>query len=355
MLRVNKLIEKMNLSPSSALLVHNPSNMFYLAGYRGEGLLFISANACAVITDSRYTEQARAEASEFDVFTINQTSTHASIAFELISSNQISSIFFEDDYLSVQTFEKYKALFKGVSFSPIGNAITDLRQIKDEDEIAKIKAACAITSKAFDYIITQIKEGVTEKELALALEYYMVSNGASALAFNSIVASGENGSLPHAIPGERKIKSGDLITFDFGAKVDGYCSDMTRTVAFGTPSHQLKEIYDTVLKAQEMAEAALAPNCSCKAIDAIARDYIVQKGYGDYFGHGLGHSLGIDIHENPRLSYASTDTTQVNHLLTVEPGIYLPGIGGVRIENTCLVTQEGSIPLTTAPKELIIL
>ncbi len=353
--RVQQLIEKMALSPDSALLVHNPSNMFYLAHYRGEGLLFISQNVLAVITDSRYTQQAKTEAKGFNIYTIDKNTSHGDIAYNLIKANNLSHIYFEDDYLSVQTFQGYQKQFEDVSFSSVENAITDLRQIKDEDEIAKIKAACAITTKAFDYILTQIDQGVSEKELALALDYFMVTNGASATAFSTIVASGENGALPHAIPGDRKITAGDMITFDFGAKVDGYCSDMTRTVAFGVPSDKMQEVYFTVLKAQELAEAALAPNRSCKEIDAIARDYIAEKGYGDYFGHGLGHSLGIDIHESPRLSYASNAVTQAGHLLTVEPGIYLPGIGGVRIENTCLVTETGSIPLTTAPKELIIL
>lgn len=355
MLRVNQLIKNINLAAGEGIMVHNPSNMFYLANYRGEGFLLITNHGCAVVTDSRYTEQAQQEAQGFEVFTTSNQTSHAALAYSFLTAKGISSLYYEDDFLTVQAFAGYQKHFAGLSFSPINAAITDLRQIKDQGEIDKIKQACAITSKAFDYIITQVKEGITEKELALELEYYMLTHGATGIAFDTIIASGENSSLPHAIPGNRKITSGDMITFDFGAKVDGYCSDMTRTIAFGTPSAQLQEIYFIVLKAQEMAEAALAPQVSCKEIDGIARNYIAEKGYGQYFGHGLGHSLGIDIHESPRLSFASDAFTNVNQLLTVEPGIYLPGLGGVRIENTCLITQTGSIPLTIAPKELIIL
>ncbi len=183
----------------------------------------------------------------------------------------------------------------------------------------------------------------------------MLKNGASELAFSTIVASGENSALPHAIPGNRKLSKGDLITFDFGAKVDGYCSDMTRTVALGKPSDELYTIYHIVLEAQKLGEEALLPGASCKGVDAVSRDFIASKGYGDYFGHGLGHSLGIDIHESPRLSPLSQGILKENQLMTVEPGIYLPGKGGVRIENTCLVTKEGAKPLTTPSKELFIL
>ncbi len=353
--RVSQLIKNMDLLSHQGIMVHNPSNMFYLANYRGEGFLLITKNLNLLITDSRYTEQAEKEALGYKVLTISQGVSYSDLAFEAMKEQGISSLYCEEDYLSVQTFTQYQKKFEGLSFSSIGSAITSLREIKDEGEIESIKQACALTSKAFDYILTQVKEGVTEKELALSLEYYMLTHGASGLAFSSIVASGENSSLPHAIPGDRKITSGDFITFDFGSKVNGYCSDMTRTIAFGKPSEQLKEIYHIVLAAQEKAESGLKPGASCKNVDAIARDYITEKGYGQYFGHGLGHSLGIDIHENPRLSYGSEDFVKTNQLLTVEPGIYLPGVGGVRIENTCLITDTGMLPLTTAPKELIIL
>ena len=179
--------------------------------------------------------------------------------------------------------------------------------------------------------------------------------GADCLAFDTIIASGENGSLCHAIPGNRVIRNGDMITMDFGAKVGGYCSDMTRTVALGNPSPEMRKVYDTVLRAQTMCEDALMAGKKGSEIDKLARDYIDARGYAGRFGHGLGHSVGIDIHEDPRLSQTCDDVIRAGTVITVEPGIYLPGVGGVRIENTCLVRENGCTPLTTAEKQLIIL
>jgi len=227
--------------------------------------------------------------------------------------------------------------------------------VKDEEELKAIQHACDITCEAFEYICTYIKPGMTERQVQLALDYKMLELGAQDMAFSTIVASGENGSLPHAVPGDRVIKSGDLVTMDFGAKVDGYCSDMTRTVAVGEPSDKLREIYGIVLRAQEAAQAALAPGKNCADMDKIARDIIAEAGYGECFGHSLGHGVGIDIHEEPRLSSRSTDVLAPGHIVTVEPGIYVPGLGGVRIENTCVITDDGYKALCSASKELRIL
>ena len=218
-----------------------------------------------------------------------------------------------------------------------------------------MRKAAAITSEAFEAVLPKIRPGMAETELRLELENCMFRLGAEKLAFDTIIASGENGSLPHAVPGSRKLRKGDMITMDFGAKVGGYCSDMTRTVALGEPSPELRKIYSTVYRAQTMCEAALAAGKNCRDIDRLARDYIDSQGYAGRFGHGLGHCVGIDIHEDPRLSPGCHDILKAGMVITVEPGVYVPGVGGVRIENTCLVKENGSEPLTTARKELVVL
>ena len=242
-----------------------------------------------------------------------------------------------------------------VSCTSLQRAPQKLREIKTEAEVSAIRKACGITSKAFGAILEKIRPGMTEKELQIELDFTMLRLGADGNAFSTIIASGENGSLPHAIPGPRVLRAGDMITMDFGAKVDGYCSDMTRTVALGKPSDEMKRVYDTVFRAQAMCVEALAAGKNCYEIDRLARDYIDAQGYAGRFGHGLGHAVGIDIHEEPRLSPKCREDLRAGVVMTVEPGVYLPGVGGVRIEDTCLVLENGSESLTTADRQLIIL
>ena len=237
----------------------------------------------------------------------------------------------------------------------MGSEIARLREIKDEDELALIRQACRITGEAFERILPHIKEGVTEKELALRLDFDMMSHGASKPSFSTIVAAGANGSLPHAVPGEYRLRRGDMITMDFGARYGNYCADMTRTVALGEPSAEMKKVYGIVLDAQKMAQDAVAAGRSCREIDAIARDYIYGHGYEGRFGHGLGHSVGIDIHEDPRFNQSTNAVLKAGQIMTVEPGIYLPGVGGVRIENSVAVLEGGCEVLTHPSRELIIL
>ncbi len=350
-----KLIDAMHIGAGEAVLLHKPANMFYFSGYTGEGLVLLTASTKTIITDFRYTEQAEKQAPGFAVCMTTRDCDHNQAAFNIMKVQNITKTYYEDDHITVRAYREMEKVMEGVSFLPVDKVPEKLREIKDETELEKMALACKVTSEAFAYILGEIKEGMTEREIAHKLESYIVTHGAQELAFHTIIASGENGSLPHAIPGERKVRRGDMITLDFGAKVDGYCADMTRTIALGEPSEKMRHVYDVVFTAQQMAQDALAAGKVCREIDAIARDYIAAQGYGDNFGHGLGHSLGIDIHENPRLSMLCTDLTQENQVLTVEPGVYLPGIGGVRIENSCVVTKDGCYSLTTAPKELIIL
>lgn len=352
-----RLVELLHLSAADAVVVHNPSNMFYLTeGYSGEGVVFISARRRVIVTDFRYTEQAEQQAPGFEVLMTDKDISHNQWVARLCEQEGVTVLRYEDDCLTVRDFAALKAAVgDAVSYMPLERAPEKLRQLKTDAELVFMRKAADITTKAFDLICGKICEGITEKELQIELDFIMLKLGASGCAFNTIIASGENGSLCHAIPGERKLRKGDMITMDYGAKFGGYCSDMTRTVALGQPSDTMRHVYDTVLYAQEACEAALAPGKVCKDIDRIARDYIDQQGYAGRFGHGLGHAVGIDIHEDPRLNWVFTDIVKPGMVLTVEPGVYLPGVGGVRIENTCLVTADGCEPLTHAPKELIIL
>ena len=342
---------------NTATVVVDPSNMFYLTeGYTGEGLVFLSQNRRAIVTDFRYTEQAGRQAPGFEVLMTEKGRSAEQVVSELVQAEGITSIRTETNYLSVDRFEKLKAaLGEEVSCISLEEAPQKLRQIKTPAEVMAIRKACKITSDAFRAILPRIREGMTEKELQIELDFTMLRMGAERLAFDTIVAAGENGSLPHAIPGNRPIRQGDMITMDFGAKVGNYCADMTRTVALGQPSDEMRRIYETVLRAQTMCEDALAAGKNCFDIDRLARDYIDARGYAGRFGHGLGHSVGIDIHEEPRLSPACHEVLKAGIVITVEPGVYVPGVGGVRIEDTCLVKENGCEPLTDADKQLIIL
>ncbi len=355
MSRVQNIIAAAGLTANQAIVLSKPSNIFYASGYTGEGIAVIGHAIKCIVTDFRYTEQAEQQAPGFDVRMIESGITHAKLAYQVLKAAGIEEVLYEDDEVTVKAFEAMKAAMAGIAFLPLNGAPEKVRRIKDEGELSLIGQACAISCRAFDYICGYIREGMTEKEIQLALDYQMLALGADGLAFSTILASGENGSLPHAIPTDRKVQKGDMITMDFGAKKGGYCADMTRTVALGQPSAEMKKVYDVVLKAQIASEEAILPGKICSDIDKIARDIIDNAGYKGRFGHGLGHAVGIDIHENPRFSMLCPDVIEVGHVMTVEPGIYLPGIGGVRIENTCVVTENGAKTLVYAQKELLIL
>ena len=270
-----------------------------------------------------------------------QGRNHNQILAELIKADGITELRAETNYLPVDDFEKMRsAIGEEISCLPLNRAVQKLREVKSQTEVLAIRKACDITSEAFNAILPKIREGMTEKELQIELDFTMLRLGADEMAFDT---------------GSRPLKNGDMITMDFGAKVGGYCSDMTRTVALGEPSAEMRKVYDTVLRAQTMCEDALTAGKTGFEIDKLARDYIDARGYAGRFGHGLGHSVGIDIHEDPRLSQNCMDVLKAGVVITVEPGVYLPGVGGVRIENTCLVRENGCTPLTTADKQLIIL
>ena len=352
-----KLADMLRLQAHTAVVIHDPANMFYLTeGYTGEGMVYLSAARRVIITDFRYTEAAGRQAPGFACVMSTRDHPAEKCLAELCEAEQISELLCETNVLSVDAFEELRAAVgEEVSCEPLNQAPQMLRRVKTPSELVRMRKAAAITCEAFEAILPKIRPGMTEKELRIELDFTMLRLGADGVAFQTIIASGENGSLPHAVPGLRKLSPGDMITMDFGAMVGSYRSDMTRTVALGTPSPEMRKVYNTVYRAQAMCVAALAAGKSCFEIDRLARDYIDSQGYPGRFGHGLGHCVGLDIHEYPRLSQVSRDTLAAGMVITVEPGIYLPGVGGVRIEDTCLVKEQGAESLTTAKRELIIL
>ena len=353
--RTEKLIAALAQAGSQGALVHKPSNIRWLSGYTGEGLLVIAPDICGIVTDFRYTEQAEQQAPDYKVHMTSPTVTHNQVASELIRAAGIESLTFEDDKVTVKNMESIRKAMPDVRFVSMNRRIEALRVTKDDQEIALIEKACEITCQAFEYILGVIKPGMTELALRFELESAMYRFGAEKLAFDTIIAAGANGSLPHAIPGERVIQAGDLVTMDYGARFGGYCADMTRTVAVGHIDDEKRRMYNTVLEAQLRALEAIRPGAHCRDVDAVARDFINAAGYEGRFGHGLGHSLGLDIHEDPRFNTMSDAVLEPGIVITDEPGIYLPGDCGCRIEDTVLVTQDGCRRLTTAAKELIIL
>lgn len=341
-----------------AILITSPYNMRYLSGFRGgEGALYISKNQNVLITDSRYTEAAARE-SDFTVIEENRAHSRTQIIKECIQKETSVQgcdfiLGYEDQVMRCSEFQKLASEISGVKWSPLGGHIDALRQVKTEEEIACLAKAEEIGDQAFTEICKVLKPGMTELHVAALLEYYMKMAGAEGFSFETIAASGVNSSMPHAIPGEKKLEEGDFLTMDFGCVYQGYCSDMTRTVVIGKASEKQKEIYHIVLQAQQAALDAICAGKRGSDVDKVARDFITEAGYGDNFGHGLGHSVGLYIHENPRLSPADDTVLQAGMIETVEPGIYIPGFGGVRIEDMVVVTEDGYRNLTKSPKDLI--
>lgn len=339
-----------------AAVITDEYNMRHISGFRGgEGIIYISNTQNVLITDSRYTEQAQKE-SDFTVIEENRGHKREEILKECLEKEGIAEGFrmgYEDESLLCAQFDKLKAALAVEEWIPMGGRVDALRQIKTEEELEYLAKAEEIGDKAFAKILTILKPGMTELEVAAELEYQMKKEGAENTSFSTIIASGLNSSMPHAIPGEKKLEEGDFVTMDFGCKYKGYCSDMTRTVVLGKASEKQKEIYGVVLKAQLAALDALKAGVTGKSVDKVARDIIEEAGYGEYFGHGLGHSVGLFIHENPRLSIGDETILQAGMIETVEPGIYVPGFGGVRIEDMVVVTEDGCRNLAHSPKELI--
>lgn len=375
------------------VFIDSPENLYYYTGFTGgealsvmmvgQGKTSSSDNlenglcnkAMCLITDSRYYEQVEKECPDIPLVRLNN-STYIEVIKNILTGESISpnideltesigQILKEVDSrqltiaieasMNLSRYLKLDAALDKHKLRVASDIIDKPRMVKDDNELGLLRRAEQIGDEAFDHILTILKPGITEREISLELEFFMKKQGASKLSFDTIVASGPNSSMPHAQVTDRVVQNGDFVTMDFGCVYKGYCSDMTRTVAVGTPTDEMKKVYQIVLDANLRAMDGIKAGVKCSDIDALARGYIFDKGYGEYFGHGLGHSVGLQIHEEPRFSPKCDVITEENMVITDEPGIYLPGKFGVRIEDLVVVKKDGYERLSNSPKELIII
>ncbi|MGE7840951.1 M24 family metallopeptidase [Lysinibacillus sp. NPDC093712] len=353
MLKLQKLRKTLQEQNIDGILITNGYNRRYMTGFTGTaGAAIVSQNDAVFITDFRYTEQAAAQIKDFQIVQ-HEVTLLEEIATQ-VKAMGIKSLGFEKDTVSFGTYELYKSVIQA-DLVPVSGLIEKIRLIKTEQEINIIKVACEIADHAFTHILDFIKPGKTELEVSNELEFFMRQQGATQSSFDTIVASGLRSALPHGVATNKVIEKGDFVTLDFGALYNGYISDITRTVAVGEPSEKLVEMYNTVLASQLLSLEKVGPGLTGIQADAIARDYLTEKGYGEAFGHSLGHGIGLEVHEGPGLSKRSETVLEPGMAVTIEPGVYVPGVGGVRIEDDILITESGNELLTHSTKELIIL
>lgn len=337
----------------SCALYDDPINIRYLTGYTGEGSLLVLPDRAVIITDFRYVEQAQRQSPFCDLERTGADRGVNAIVAEALEKAGLHELSIEENVVTVSRLRSMEKALPGIHLSALPQTALEMRTVKDEGELDCIRRALTISCQAFDDLLGVIHAGMTEKRACAELNHFMSLRGSEGCAFDTIVASGVNGSLPHAVPSDKVIEKGELVTFDFGAKFGGYCADMTRTIAVGEISSELHAIYDAVLEAQLTSEAAVKPGAVCRDIDKIARDQLEAK-YPGAFGHSLGHGVGLFIHERPNLSFRSETILQKGHVVTVEPGVYVPGVGGCRIEDTVIVTEDGFENPVTTPKQLIV-
>ncbi len=333
-----------------ALLIFNPENRQYVSGFTGSaGYVLISEKEQVFMTDFRYIEQAKKETKGFNIIEISRDNP----VTDIIKEYNFNTLGIEDDFITYEQFLEFDEKLKNTKLVPLKKSLTEIRSIKSKEEISKIQRAAEITDKAYDHIINNIRPGLREIDIALDLEYFMKTMGASKVSFDIIVASGYRSALPHGVASEKPLEKGDMVTIDFGCVYQGYCSDMTRSFVLGQATEKQKEVYYTVLEAQETALTAVKPGKTGKELDEIARKIITDKGFGEYFGHGLGHGVGLEVHELPHVNHLGEKAMQPGMVITIEPGVYIPEFGGVRIEDLLTVTEDGYKLLSNTPKELI--
>ncbi len=353
--RIAQLQEKIKEQELDGIIINNPSNRFYVSGFTGSaGTVFITEEIAFLITDFRYTEQAGEQALHLEI--IEHGSQKVDTLAEILRQQKVKKAGFEADFETYATVEQqFRGKINDVEWVPVQNMVEDLREIKSPVEVQNLQKAVELADQALEHIQGFIRPGITEREVSLELEFFLRKKGAKGSSFDIIVASGPRGSLPHGIASEKEIKEGELVVIDMGARLAGYASDVTRTYPVGLVDDKGREVYNTVLEAQLAAIEGIKPGMTGKEADQLAREVIAGRGYGDNFGHGLGHGIGIDVHESPRLSPISTSTLEKGMVFTVEPGIYLPGWGGVRIEDIVIMEEKGVRILTGANKELTII
>lgn len=348
--RVNNLRTLLNEKGLDGLLLYKPENRRYASDFTGStGYVLVTANYAKFITDFRYIQQASTQCNGFEVVEINAQKTIIDVLNEL----NLKKIGVEEDFMTYGQYREFTSKLVETELVPLEGAIVKLRSVKTTDEVKYIEKAASIADEAFNHILNFIKPGMSEQEIGLELEFFMKKRGASKLSFDSIVASGKRSSLPHGIATDKVVEIGDMITLDFGCVYNGYCSDMTRTFVLGKANNKQKEIYNVVLEAQKTSLNAVKPGITGEELDKIARNIISEKGYGEYFGHGLGHGVGLEVHELPHINARGKVTMEPGMIITIEPGVYIPDFGGVRIEDLVLVTDNGYTVLSKSTKDLI--
>ena len=340
-----------------AVLLTCEANRFYASGFHSfgtDGVAVVTRNRNYYFTDSRYTEAAARHVRDAEIRQTDREHPYSALINEVIEKEHITRMGYEDEYMTAADFRRFSEKLH-CELVPATELLWTLRAVKDQAELECMIQAQRIAEKALADILGEIRPGVTEKEIAALLLYKMLHYGAEDKSFDPIVVSGPNGSLPHGVPSEKPIQAGEFVTMDFGCKFGGYCSDMTRTVAVGHVTEEMETVYNTVLKAQLAGIAAAKADVTGAAVDGAARQVIADAGYGPYFGHSFGHSVGVEIHENPNATPSNSKPLPAGVVISAEPGIYLPGKLGVRIEDVIVITEQGCQDITLAPKELLIL
>ena len=341
-----------------AMLLTCEANRFYATGFHSAGTdgaaVVTRRGSCYYLTDSRYTEAAARYVRGAEIQEVNREHPYSARINAIIEKEHIAQVGYEDEYLTAADYRRYAERLH-CQLLPATELLWHLRSVKDPEEVECMIQAQRIAERALADVLGEIRPGVQEREIAALLLYRMLHYGAEDKSFDPIVVSGSNGSLPHGVPGEREIGRGEFVTMDFGCKFRGYCSDMTRTVAVGSVTEEMRTVYETVLAAQQAGIAAARAGVTGAAVDGAARKVIADAGYGAYFGHSFGHSLGVEIHENPNASPGNDAPLPAGAVISAEPGIYLPGRMGVRIEDVILLTEDGCRDITLAPKDLLIL
>ena len=349
--RRQRLAARLEELEVDAALISRLPNVRYLTGFTGSSAMVLVGEDAGLFTDGRYAEQARHEVPDLDRVASMEPPQPAIL--ERCRRLGVRRLGFERHAVTVAQLDQWASAFEGIELVGIGNEVERLRWTKDDEELALLRAAQEATDAAFEDILDVLAVGTTERQAATQLERAMVLHGADGPSFEPIVAFGEHAAEPHHRPCHRPLDEGDVIKMDFGALADGYHTDFTRTVAFGEPATELRKVHDLVAEAQQAGIDALRPGARGSEVDAAARAVIADAGYGERFDHGLGHGVGLEIHEGPSLGTRSEDTLPLGAVVTVEPGVYLPGLGGVRIEDAIQVTEEGGRPLGCSTRELL--
>jgi len=353
MKNIDKFLSLLGEEADGLLLTSRYSRHYGAEFDIAEGVAIVTKQGCRYFTDSRYIESAEKGIQGFQVVEMTRSAPYPQLLNQAISDFGVTKLGYEEEYLTVAELMNYEEKLNA-KLIPMNEKIHSFRSVKEDWELERMRRAQDITDKAFSEVLGRIRVGMTEKELLAELIYCLYKNGSDGLAFDPIVVSGPNTSLPHGVPGDRVIREGDFITMDFGAMCQGYCADMTRTVAVGYATEEMKKVYDTVLRAQLAGIAATKAGVTGRDVDAAARQVITDAGYGKYFGHGYGHSIGMECHEMPSCNPGGSKIMEENMIASAEPGIYLPGKFGVRIEDLLIFKAGGSENITHSPKNLII-